>query len=193
MGWLTVIAQFFLMLGNRSASIAESIARFFSYFTILTNIIVALYFTIQLTVESRRRRRAFGILNNLTAITVYITVVGLVYQVALRHTWHPTGFQMVVDEMLHTVIPLAVIFYWHTYERVSKLKWEAIPKALIYPLAYLIFVLWRGGVSRFYPYPFIDVQKLGWDQTFKNISALFGLFLFLFVGFIGFGKFTKSR
>lgn len=48
----------------------------------------------------------------LTAITAFILIVGLVYQVALRGIWQPTGLQHIVDELLHTIIPLYVFMYW---------------------------------------------------------------------------------
>lgn len=47
----------------------------------------------------------------LTAITAFILIVGLVYQIALRGVWQPTGLQRIVDELLHTIIPLYVCIY----------------------------------------------------------------------------------
>ncbi len=43
--WFAVIVQFYLNIVNRANPIPEVIMRFFSYFTILTNILVALCFT----------------------------------------------------------------------------------------------------------------------------------------------------
>ena len=45
MGWFAVGLQFYLVIVNRVESLPETMIRFFSYFTILTNILVALYFT----------------------------------------------------------------------------------------------------------------------------------------------------
>ncbi len=44
-GWFAIIAQFGLMIENRVSSIPETIIRFFSFFTIITNTLVAIYFT----------------------------------------------------------------------------------------------------------------------------------------------------
>jgi hypothetical protein len=46
---------------------------------------------------------------NVTA--TLILIVGLVYQVVLG-IWNPTGLQYIVDELLHTVIPLFMLGYW---------------------------------------------------------------------------------
>ncbi len=45
LGWFAVLVQFVLMIQNRQAGVGETIVRFFSFFTILTNSLVAAYFT----------------------------------------------------------------------------------------------------------------------------------------------------
>ncbi len=191
LGWSAIITQFLLMLENRTTSVPEMTLRFFSFFTILTNIVVASYFTNQVFISKVRLENLFNKVVTLTAITVYITVVGLVYQIALRHLWKPTGLQRIVDELLHTVIPTLAIIYWFFYEQKSELTWKIIPNFLFYPLFYLGFILLRGKLSGFYPYPFINVKTLGWSQTFINIIVLFGVFLILSSFFVGIGKLKK--
>ena len=105
--WYAVISQYFLMLDVRVVDIPETTIRFFSYFTILTNILVAVYFT-AVIIQGNSRHRLLSAPGALTAITGYITMVGLIYQIALRHLWQPEGQQWVVDELLHTIIPIAV-------------------------------------------------------------------------------------
>jgi len=46
--WLAVLLQFYLTIENRIASIPETIIRFFSFFTILTNTLIAICFTVLL-------------------------------------------------------------------------------------------------------------------------------------------------
>jgi len=41
-GWFSLIAQFYLIIINRTTSVGETIIRYFNFFTILTNILVAL-------------------------------------------------------------------------------------------------------------------------------------------------------
>src|SRR3712207_6371978 len=154
--WFAVIVQFILMLQNRTASVPETIVRFFSFFTILTNTIVALFFTGQvLNVRTTYRP------GMLSAVTVYIFMVGIVYQVLLRHIWQPTGLQLIVDELLHTINPLLVILYWYLYEEKSLVQYTQIKGWLFYPLAYLVYIIVRGSFSGFYPYPFVNVKEIG--------------------------------
>lgn len=131
--------------------------------------------------------------NELTAITVYILVVGLVYQVVLRSLWHPEGLQMWVDELLHTLIPAAVLIFWALYQNFESLKWKSIFVWLIYPLVYLVFVLLRGKVSGFYPYPFVDVAQLGFQKVMTNSAFLLIFFVFISAIIIGCGKLMLSK
>ncbi|MGJ8591147.1 MAG: Pr6Pr family membrane protein [Aquaticitalea sp.] len=170
LGWLAVIGQFILIVMNREEEVFETIVRFFSYFTILTNILVALYFTNQIF-----NLKGFKFLKNdsaLTAITTFILIVGLVYQVVLRWIWQPTGFQMVVDELLHSVIPVYMLLYWFFYVNASNLKPRNLFAWLLYPILYFIIIIIRGRFSGFYPYPFIDVSSLGYLKVFINFIML---------------------
>lgn len=175
LGFVAVILQFYLMMETRTVSGSESIVRFFSYFTILSNLILAISFSVQAL-----RKQTIQIL---TPITVYITIVGLVYQILLRRTWSPTGLQMIVDELLHSIIPGLAIIYWFLYED-NKINYNQIPKWLIFPLLYLFYILIRGYYSGFYPYPFVDVSKFGLNQVLVNSGLLIVVFVFFCVLFI---------
>ncbi|MBU2903617.1 Pr6Pr family membrane protein [Arenibacter algicola] len=170
MGWLAVIGQFILIIINRQADILETTIRFFSYFTILTNILVSLYFTSQIF-----NLKTFKFLKNdsaLTPITAFILIVGLVYQVVLRWIWQPTGSQMIIDELLHTVMPVYLLVYWFFYVNASYLKPRNLFAWLLYPFMYFIFIMIRGYFSGFYPYPFIDVSSIGYPKVFFNFMML---------------------
>jgi len=175
LAWAAVVIQFFLLMKNRTAGPTETIIRFFSYFTILTNAIVAVSFSVLAT-----GRRAIRVL---TPVTVYIFIVGLVYQVLLRHTWSPTGLQMVVDELLHTIIPLLVLVYWWFYDD-TRVHYAQIPKWMLYPLLYLVFILSRGAVAGYYPYPFVNVAVLGLKQVLVNAALLLLVFLLVCILFV---------
>ena len=191
-GWFAIIAQLVLMLENRVTSPAETLIRFFSFFTILTNIIVAVYFTLS-AFFSARSNHIVSKPGTLTAVTVYISVVGLIYQLILRKIWTPTGLQMIVNELLHSVIPILVIVFWLLYENKSKLRYAQILNWTIYPLVYLAFIMVRGHSSGYYPYPFVDVNALGMTKTLGNSMSILLLFLLLSAILIFIGKRLPDR
>jgi len=187
LGWFALITQYLIMVDGRVAGIGETTIRFFSYFTILTNSIVTHYFTRQALGISTR----FNLPGSLTAITVYITVVGLVYQVMLRQLWSPTGLARLVDELLHTIIPILTIIYWFRFENHTKTKWKFILGWMIYPIVYFFYILFAGHFSRFYPYPFVNVIELGLLNVLMNALLLFFVFGGFSALFIALGKKIK--
>ena len=185
---LSVCIQFYLMIENRVASISETIIRFFSFFTILTNLIVGVYFTILYFSHKKYNTSLFQKPEILTAVTVYITIVGLVYQVVLRQVWEPKGLQKIIDESLHSVIPLIVIVFWYFYENKKWIQYKSCIQWLIYPMIYLIYILIRGNFSNFYPYPFINVSNLGFQKVMVNSVILLLLFSLIAVMFVKIGR-----
>jgi hypothetical protein len=192
LGWFALVAQFYLIIINRAASILETVLRYFSFYTILTNILIACCTTFLLLKPRVHQDHFFSRKATLAAFTLYITIVGLVYNLILRQIWEPRGLQLIVDELLHTIIPIAFLFFWLLFVSKNELKWKNILSWLIYPLIYIILILIRGKLSGFYPYPFIDVSKLGFSKVILNCSILMIVFLILSLLLIGIGKLMKK-
>lgn len=186
--WFAVAMQLMLMLQNRVASVPETLARFFSFFTILTNTMAALFFTGQALSLAWTPRPG-----TLSAITVYIFIVGSVYQLLLRHLWQPAGLQLLVDELLHTVNPLLVILYWYLYEEKSRVRYTQIKGWLVYPLVYLVCIMIRGGFSGFYPYPFVNASQIGLARALLNSGMLTLLFVGVSCAFVSIGKKIEKK
>lgn len=175
--WSTIILQFVLLMQNRLVSVTEAVVRFFTFFTILTNILVAFVFT-AIWLKPNKRLAFFTKFKTQTAVAVYIFVVGFVYNALLRFLWQPQGLQRIVDEMLHLMIPLLYCFYWFFKINVQPIHWKTILSWLIYPLVYLIVIMVRGTFSDYYPYPFVDVLKLGFPTVIVNcllMTLFFGI------------------
>lgn len=193
LGWFALISQFKINMTSQVAGRPELIIRYFSYFTILSNLMVAICCTSLLLNPSSRLGQFFSSQKTLTAITVYILVVGLIYNLVLRFIWNPQGFQKIVDELLHSAIPLLFLLLWIFFVKKRFLKWNAFLQWLIYPLIYLVFILFRGAFSGFYPYPFIDVTRLGYQKTILNSFGVTILFIALFLLFIAIGNIVSRR
>ena len=190
--WFGVLTQFYLIILNRVVSIPETILRFFAYFTINTNILVALCFTFISLGSKTRTGRFFSRPSTVTAITVYIIIVGIVYNTILRSLWQPQGLQMIVDEILHSVTPVLFILFWVIFTPTEQLKWKSAFSWLIYPLVYIFYALIVGAVTKFYPYPFVDVDRHGYIKALSNTGlVLFAIFLLSLI-MIATGKAVKN-
>lgn len=192
-GWFALIAQLYLTIVNNQIPAMESVSRYFSYFTILTNLMVVVCFTLLLFNFNKNEEGFFSKPKVLAAITVYISVVGIVYNLILRFTWQPKGLQLVVDELLHVCIPFFFVVYWLIFAPKSTLKWTDAFTWLIWPFVYLMFILVRGELSGFYPYPFVDVGALGYNKVILNSFSLLFVFLGLSLILVWVGKLIVNR
>lgn len=186
LGWFAVMAQFYLIIVNRTESVTETVFRFFSFFTVLSNIAVSLCFTGFFM--KGKWKTFFTSASTLTAVTVYILVVGIVYNLVLRSIWHPVGFQKWIDELLHSVIPLVMLLFWLVYVNKSSLQWKDAFSWMLFPFVYIGFIGLRGAISGFYPYPFVNVPELGYPKVLLNGSILLLVFMSLSLVLIGIAK-----
>ncbi|MCK0160599.1 Pr6Pr family membrane protein [Allomuricauda sp. F6463D] len=193
MAWFAVLAQLYLMLQNREAGIVESLVRFVSYFTILTNTLVAFFFTTRVFGADQKRLALFHKKTTAIALTTFSVVVGLVYQFVLREIWNPTGLQMVVDELLHTIIPVFMYVYWLMFCAKTAIAWKQLSKWLLFPIVYLVFIIVRGHFSGFYPYAFLNKDELGFGPTMLNVSFVCLLMFLIMAGLYFLGKLLQPR
>ncbi|MGA3798226.1 Pr6Pr family membrane protein [Pseudomonas fluorescens] len=196
LGWAGLSIQMYLILHSRwtlGASLIGGLMSFFSYFTVLSNTLVATVLTCEWTSRESAARRWFLQPWVSSAIAVSIAVVSLAYNLLLRHLWHPEGWQWLADELLHDIMPLLFLGYW----------WRCVPKGtlrvwhialwVIYPLLYFAYALLRGHLLAVYPYPFVDVDKLGYPQVFINAGGLLAGFVVIALLVIGLDRWLGSR
>lgn len=192
LSWLAIWIQFFISLHSATVDPTELLIRFFSYFTILTNLMVAVCSSSIALFPNKRIGIFFAKPATITGVNLYILVVGIVYNVTLRFLWQPEGIQWVVDELLHAIVPLLFLIYWFALDK-RTVKWKFIFVWLIYPLCYLLYILWRGHFSGFYPYPFVDVVKLGLANVLTNIVAITFVFVLIASGLIAIRRWQAKR
>ena len=183
LGWAGLGIQLYLIFIARlsvDASLLGGLVSFFSYFTVLTNTLVATVLTCAVTPRESAARRWFLQPWVSSGVTVSIVVVGLAYSLLLRHLWHPEGWQFIADELLHDVMPLVFLGYWWFCVPKGTLRLWHLPVWLIYPLVYFAYALLRGNLLGAYAYPFIDVAVLGYPQVFINAGGILA-------GFVGIG------
>ena len=172
-GWFAIVGQYF----NAYAGTPNA-WNYLSFFTILSNILVAVTLTSAALAPESSVGRFFARPVVATSTAVYITVTGLVYYFLLASLYDLEGWTKHFDHMLHYVIPPAFVLYWLVFVRKGTLHVGSIPWMLIAPLAYGIYTLVRGPIVNWYPYPFIDVSKLGYPHTFRNIAEFIVFFAF---------------
>ena len=69
-------------------------------------------------------------------------------------------------------MPVLFVGFWLLAATTGTLRVKNALVWLIFPVAFTIYSLIRGAYTGRYPYPFLDVAKLGYPQTFTNIAML---------------------
>jgi hypothetical protein len=79
--------------------------------------------------------------------------------------------------LLHRVTPVLLPAFWLIFVPKGRLKLADPLLWTLYPLAYLVYVLVRGHLDGRYPYPFLDVSRIGWDRMTINAAVIGAGFL----------------
>jgi hypothetical protein len=187
--WISIVAQTDLTIDRtlaRGLSVLDGIARLSSYLTNLTVLACAICFTcVALRGRSPAIVRFFRQPTVVTAVVVYMAFVGIAYNLLLRGLWSPAAYRLLLNESLHSVLPMLTALYWMLFVPRFHLRLRHCLLWLVYPVAYLVITFWRGSLSDFYPYPFINVDVLGVRHVVVNSALLFGGFLMLMAVFVG--------
>lgn len=183
LGWFALAVQLYLILWGRwtdHASLMGGLVRFFSFFTMLTNTLVAVALTCAITDRHSPGHRFFRSPAVCAGITTSILLVSIAYNLLLRHMWSPEGWQWLADELLHDVMPLAFLGYWWLFMRKGVLGLRHLLAWMLYPVLYFGYLLIRGDLLGDYLYPFLDIGTLGVQSAVLNAFGVLA-------GFVGIG------
>ncbi|MBJ7984099.1 MULTISPECIES: Pr6Pr family membrane protein [Bacillus] len=138
---------------------------FFSFFTIESNILVAVILLLSsLVTATFGRSEQFGVLRG--AATVYILTTGLIYFLLLRGLEESLQTAIPwVNTVLHYIMPLAMILDWVKNPPTKAVTWKQAASWLVFPLLYVVYSLIRGPFVNWYPYPFLDPRIGGYGRV----------------------------
>ena len=192
--WFGLLLQYFLMVrGQSGEALATRTINFFSYFTILSNLLAAVALSAPAVAPGGPIGRFFAKPSVRTAVVLYTSVTAATYIVILQGLWNPQGLQWVADTTLHYVTPALFLIDWLLFTPKGGLRWRSVLPWLTFPLVYGLYSIFRGPLSGFYPYPFLDVSNLGLARVVANMAAMSGFFLAMGLAFILIDRLLKRR
>ncbi len=177
-GWFAVIGQYVVSATHTFAGTVD----YFSYFTILSNILVAATLTAAAVSPNAEPARFLLRPTVAMATAVYITITGLTYYFVLSDLSTLEGWTKHFDHLLHYVMPPGFVMFWLLFVEKGALHLRNVLWMMVPPLVYGAWTLIHGALSGFYPYPFVDVTKLGYPRVFLNIIEF--VFIFGFAGVV---------
>lgn len=182
----SLLLQYVILIDATRNTIGPALAtlRFFSFFTILCNLLMALATAFAVFGQGARSGRFFARAQMRGGIALYAAVTFCVYFTILRHLWQPQGAQWWADSGLHYAMPALYLMWWLWCVPHGQLRWRDVAGWLLLPLAYLAWTFVRGAWLHEYPYPFIDVDQLGLVTVLRNSVVVLALFVVLGVALV---------
>jgi hypothetical protein len=185
---LAVIAQLMLLVtGGADANsgvlepalgLGSKLVRFFSYFTIQSNLLVmvdSFLLAINPSLDSNWRRTL-----RLDAL-MGIVVTGLVFSLVLAKIVHLTGLAYVLTVCFHYIAPCVAPLGWLLFGPRPRIAWSTLAWAFLWPILWILFTFTHGAMTGWYPYPFLNADKLGHTAALRNtiivlvVAAILGL------------------
>lgn len=154
---VTVVAQLIEALTRTPPAQAGN---FLSYFTIQSNIIVAVVLAMAAVIQLRGPAPRWLDLTR-GAATVYISITGVVYALLLSNIDVNTPLPW-ANVVLHYLVPVAMVIDWLLDLPERRIEFRSALVWLGYPLVYLAYTLIRGPMVHWYPYPFLNPDPHGY-------------------------------
>ena len=169
--------------GNSLPSAIWTIYRFFTVWTVTAIGIISALIALGRPVSSSIQG----------ALLLAIVAVALVFHILLASRVTFEGLEILVNQMFHTVIPIAWVLYWTLLSPKADLKLAMIPAWLAFPLVYCLYAMTRGAFDGTYPYFFLDLDKLGIGGVAAYCAGLLVAFAIAGAGIIALGRFIAAR
>lgn len=189
-----LVFQVFLTVKSRLSngdSLAGALVYYFTFFTILSNLMVAaIYLSDLVNWRWLAWWRAPWVRGMMAGAIVLVMLVYhfLLFGLADFDIWFT-----IADRILHYVDPTLYALWWLLFQPHGKLRWADLPKMLIYPSIYVIWAMARGAVVNEYPYPFLAADKLGYAQVLVNCVGVFAGVVVLYAVAIGVDRLLGRR
>lgn len=197
LGWFGLVLQLWYSIRFAEAKGGGALAGLWLYlgfYTILTNMLVAKALAAASLGPGHGPVVSFFLRPGVqTAIAMSVIIVSLIYNLMLRQLWHPTGGLLLADLIVHDVMPPLYLLYWWLAVPKHGLQWSQVLVWQSYPAGYFFYVMLRGAVDGWYPYPFLDVTALGYLEVLLNAIGVLMAFIAVGMALVALGRWQARR
>lgn len=183
-GWVTLS----LLLGN-GRDLLDALVHFFTYFTILTNLMLVTIYLSELVDWRWLGWWRTSVTRGMMAGAIVLVMV--FYHFLLAGLWAPEGWGKASDIALHYVAPVLYVLWWLLFQPKGDLRFQHIPLMLLPVAIWLAWAMARGAVTGEYPYPILEANRLGYAQVALNCLAVLAALVALFGVVIGLDRTVK--
>ena len=183
-----VSVQFIISINRAIAednSVSQIVISMLGYFTILTNTFAAVVLTILGLLPNSGIGKVLATPKVFGCVVSSMLWVGIGFHLLLSEYWSPDGMEAVSNYLNHYIVPSALLIIWLVFPpevqipKRTPLLWE------IYPVIYGAYIIIRGEIIDKYPYPFFDINVIGYPKALWN-----GLVILIVI--LGVGYFVRA-
>jgi hypothetical protein len=78
---------------------------------------------------------------------------------------------------MHYFTPVLFMVDWLAFVPKGHVPWRMIWISLIPPMVYGLWTIVHGATTRWYPYPFVDMRSLGYQEGLMNMASFLAVFI----------------
>ena len=172
------------------AGLAGRVTDSLSYFTNLSNIIVAIVFTML----ARNPDRGGGVWHAVRMDSlVMISITGLIYAIVLAPDAQVEGLDIIVNALKHYIVPVMTVALWLIVGPRRQVTFASVFTAIVIPITWAAYTLIRGHFIEKYPYDFLNVLAYGLPAVLTNIAGVAALGIVLGLIFWAIDRLLNGR
>lgn len=157
------------------------------FFTIIGNVLLVIVMAgIAANLRFATHPRVIG------GITLFLLLIGIVYVLLLSNRTL-TGWAAFANILLHYVTTVLTPLFWLSFAPKGGLHWTDPPRWALLPIAYVPYALARAAQDGTYPYPFLNLDRLGWDGMLINVAGIALGFMIVGYGLVGIDRAMARR
>ncbi|MDZ7578294.1 MAG: Pr6Pr family membrane protein [Candidatus Nanopelagicales bacterium] len=157
----------------------------FFYFTILSNIVVGVT-SLLLAIRLDRTSTVFRVFRLFGLFSIIIT--GLVVNFYLGKFVHLEGIDLINNDMVHVAVPILATLGWLIFGPRTPFRFKYLFYALGIGLVWLLVTFIHGALLHWYPYPFLDVDTIGYPKALTISLAILAFAFLLGMAILGLDK-----
>jgi hypothetical protein len=144
-----------------------SVANYFSYFTVLSNVMTVVVLAIGGLLDPKARNwQLFR-----GAVTLYMVITGIIYAVLLSNIDVGVAGDW-TNDVVHRIMPVVILIDWIVVPSRTRITESQSLIWLTFPLVYGVYSLVRGPIVDWYPYPFLDPRTQGYPAMIVGVLVL---------------------
>lgn len=161
---LVILASILIQIYSLAANNNLELINFLSLFTVQSNILAGIVFIL----TSNKQNPTLDNLRGLATLSLLVTSLGFIVLLGGTQDYLLSWVNLVV----HYLVPAFALLSWLFDPPTTKVSIRQALTWLLYPFLYFVYSMVRGSITNWYPYDFIDPNKVSINVIAYNFGQV---------------------